>query len=114
MFGEHISISQALFVTLLSMGTVFVVLATIAFLLGYFEKLFSDPKPQQEPVSLAEESTPIELVENDGDDPALIAVITAAILANQTASYPIRIRKIRRVGETQAMWHNQESEIGGV
>jgi sodium pump decarboxylase gamma subunit len=106
MFGEHISMSQALFVTLLSMGVVFVVLVTIAFLLGYFEKLFSDPKPKAVPVATVAQ---IPLTEQDQpqDDPALIAVITAAILANQTASYPIRIRKIRRVGETQIMWQNQ-------
>ncbi len=110
MFGEHISISQALFVTLLSMGTVFVVLSTIAILLGYFEKLFSDRKAEEKPAGPVQEPSPIERVEPQGEDPALIAVITAAILASQTASYPIRIRKIRRVGETQTMWQNQESE----
>jgi sodium pump decarboxylase gamma subunit len=106
MFGEHISMSQALFVTLLSMGVVFVVLATIAFLLGYFEKLFSDPKPEAVPVATVDQ-VPVAEQDQPQDDPALIAVITAAILANQTASYPIRIRKIRRVGETQIMWQNQ-------
>ncbi len=110
MFGEHISISQALFVTLLSMGTVFVVLAVIAFLLGYFEHLFSDRKQEEKPTSAVQETFPAEAVEPEGDDPALIAVITAAILASQTASYPIRIRKIRRVGETQTMWQNEESK----
>lgn len=110
MFGEHITMNQALFVTLLSMGTVFVVLAVIAFLLGYFEHLFSDRKQEEKPAIAVQESFPVEPADPEGDDPALIAVITAAILASQTASYPIRIRKIRRVGETQTMWQNEESK----
>lgn len=107
MFGEHINMAQALFVTLLSMTTVFVILSVIAVLLGYFEHLFSDrSQPAEKPV----EKTPVQeesrLEENE--DPALVAVITAAIMASQTASYPIRISKIRRVGETQSNWQMQE------
>lgn len=108
MFGEHINIAQALFVTLLSMGTVFVILAVIAVLLGYFEHLFSDRKSMQaaEPVQQVEKQD-VEAIE-EKEDPALVAVITAAIMASQTASYPIRISKIRRVGESKSSWQMQE------
>lgn len=110
MFGEHIGLSQALFVTLLSMGTVFIILAVIAFLLGYFEHLFSDRKPETaEPAPASVPAAAVEEPEME-DDPAIVAVITAAIMASQTASYPIRISKIRRLGESQSNWQNQANE----
>jgi|GEM_PF-3452003 len=108
MFGEHISIAQALFVTLLSMGTVFIILSVIAVLLGYFEHLFSDRKePSLPQPDLQEEKQEVEAIE-ENEDPALVAVITAAIMASQTASYPIRISKIRRIGESKSSWQMQE------
>jgi sodium pump decarboxylase gamma subunit len=114
MFGDHISISQALFVTLLSMGTVFVILAVIAFLLGYFEHLFSGAKKEKvekeaKPALAAAEAQGLHAMEEE-NDPAIVAVITAAILASQTTSYPIRISKIRRVGAAQSNWQNQGNE----
>jgi len=59
-----------------------------------------------EPVQQVEKQD-VEAIE-EKEDPALVAVITAAIMASQTASYPIRISKIRRVGESKSSWQMQE------
>ncbi len=75
--------------TLLGMGTVFVVLIFISFLIARFKiipTLFG-PKKKEEPVSAPAVSAPVSVPEAapETDDTELIAVIAAAIAAAREA-----------------------------
>jgi sodium pump decarboxylase gamma subunit len=88
--------------TILGMGTVFVVLIFISFvisLLQYVNKIGSKPEPakeepKQQPAPVAE---PAE--EEPEDDLELVAVITAAIAASEgTSADGLVVRSIKKVG----------------
>ena len=92
--------------TLMGMGTVFVVLIFIAFLISRFkyisqlENWFRNRKTKNEPTvaeTAAEEPAADEEEIDETDDLALVAVITAALAASlETSPDKLIVRSIRR------------------
>jgi len=92
--------------TLMGMGTVFVVLIFIAFLISRFkyisrlENWFRNRKAEKEPAAVttaAEEPAAAEEEDDETDDLALVAVITAALAASlETSPDKLIVRSIRR------------------
>lgn len=92
--------------TLMGMGTVFVVLIFIAFLISRFkyisqlENWFKNRKTKDEPAAVttaAEEAAAAEEEMDETDDLALVAVITAALAASlETSPDKLIVRSIRR------------------
>ena len=92
--------------TLMGMGTVFVVLIFIAFLISRFkyisqlEKWFRNRKTKNEQAvteTVAEEPAADEEEIDETDDLALVAVITAALAASlETSPDKLIVRSIRR------------------
>lgn len=92
--------------TLMGMGTVFVVLIFIAFLISRFkyisrlENWFRNRKTKSEPAAAAiaaEEPAAAEEEADETDDLALVAVITAALAASlETSPDKLIVRSIRR------------------
>ena len=92
--------------TLMGMGTVFVVLIFIAFLISRFkyisqlENWFRNRKTKDEPAAVttaAEEAAAAEEEMDETDDLALVAVITAALAASlETSPDKLIVRSIRR------------------
>ena len=100
-------IKTALLNTVIGMGTVFIVLILISFiisLLKYIPKLLGvdkkDEKKNEAPVAAAKEEPVVEDDEDLVDDTELVAVITAAIMASMGDEAPadgLVVRSIRRV-----------------
>lgn len=103
MLLSAVDIGKALLNTLMGMGTVFIVLIFISWLIGMFKYLNRPAKkvetPAAEPVNNV--VTQIEEREELSDDAALVAVITAAVAAYEEASGAVsnsgfRVRSIKR------------------
>lgn len=96
--GEKMT--KAVMNTLLGMGTVFVVLIFISFvisLLQYVNKIGKKPEPVKEEPKAAPVVEAVQ--EEPEDDLELIAVITAAIAASEgTSTDGLVVRSIRKVG----------------
>lgn len=100
-----VSAGQALMNTLMGMGTVFIVLIFISFLISLFKyinkigsgKQTVEVKPASAPV-------PVQMVEEEeelADDTELAAVITAAIAAYAgTSSEGFQVRSIKRAAKS--------------
>ena len=103
-FGDRMA--RAGMNTLMGMGTVFVVLIFIAFLISRFkyisrlENWFRKRKMKNEPTvteTVAEEPAADEKEIDETDDLALVAVITAALAASlETSPDKLVVRSIRR------------------
>ena len=103
-FGDRMA--RAGMNTLMGMGTVFVVLIFIAFLISRFkyisrlENWFRNRKTKSEPAAAAiaaEEPAAAEEEADETDDLALVAVITAALAASlETSPDKLIVRSIRR------------------
>ena len=103
-FGDRMA--RAGMNTLMGMGTVFVVLIFIAFLISRFkyisrlENWFRNRKTKSEPATAAiaaEEPAAAEEEADETDDLALVAVITAALAASlETSPDKLIVRSIRR------------------
>lgn len=102
-FGDRMA--RAGMNTLMGMGTVFVVLIFIAFLISRFkyisrlENWFRNRKTKSEPAAaaIAAEEPAAAEEEADTDDLALVAVITAALAASlETSPDKLIVRSIRR------------------
>lgn len=103
-FGDRMA--RAGMNTLMGMGTVFVVLIFIAFLISRFkyisrlENWFRNRKAKSEPAAAAiaaEEPAAAEEEADETDDLALVAVITAALAASlETSPDKLIVRSIRR------------------
>lgn len=102
-------IGKALLNTVMGMGTVFVVLIFIAWVISLFKYLNRPAKkvetPAAEPVNNV--VTQIEEREELSDDAALVAVITAAVAAYEEASGAVsnssfRVRSIKRASSNRS------------
>ena len=91
--------------TLLGMGTVFVVLILISFIISAFNLVpkiqasFAPKKAEVAPVPEPEPAAPVVEEEDLSDDMELVAVIAAAIATYEGTSVEgFRVRSIRRAG----------------
>ena len=88
--------------TLIGMGTVFVVLIFISFIISLFKyiSVFENRKKEQkeDTASVGVDNAIAQVVSNEEDDLELIAVITAAIAASEgTSTDGLVVRSIRKV-----------------
>lgn len=105
-------IQTALLNTVIGMGTVFIVLILISFiisLLKYIPKLLGvdkkNAKKDEAPVAAAKEEPVVEDDEDLVDDTELVAVITAAIMASMGDEAPadgLVVRSIRRANRKKS------------
>ena len=90
--------------TLLGMGTVFIVLIFISFIIAQFKhinKIVTKKKEEVPAAPVVNEAVQIEPVEEEVDDLELIAVITAAIAASEnTSADGLVVRSIKKVNKT--------------
>lgn len=98
-----VNIGEALLNTLMGMGTVFVVLIFISFVISLFSKLnkpeVKADKANSEEVTVSVDNAVVQIEETEelSDDMELVAVITAAIAAYQgTSTEGFQVRSIRR------------------
>ena len=104
MLLSAVDIGKALLNTVMGMGTVFVVLFFISWLIGMFKYLNRPAKKVETPVAAEPVNnvvTQIEEREELSDDSALVAVITAAIAAYEGSTGAVsnsgfRVRSIKR------------------
>ena len=104
MLLSAVDIGKALLNTVMGMGTVFVVLFFISWLIGMFKYLNRPVKKVETPVAAEPVNnvvTQIEEREELSDDSALVAVITAAIAAYEGSTGAVsnsgfRVRSIKR------------------
>ncbi len=90
--------------TVIGIGTVFLVLLFLSFLISLFRFIpgegFTRKKKNDTPVKTVQESAPVAAVEDTVDDQELIAVIAAAIAAAENTStddFVVRsVKKVRR------------------
>lgn len=99
-----VTVGQALLNTLMGIGTVFLVLWFISFIISLFDnfnKLTAPKKtePQKEVPVIAAAEPEEEPEEELSDDEALVAVISAAVAAYQgTSAEGFQVRSIKRAG----------------
>jgi len=104
LLATGISAGKALLNTLMGMGTVFIVLIFISFIISLFQyinKIGDKPTPAAAaPAPLP--AAPIEEEEEElTDDTELVAVITAAIAAyTKTSSEGFQVRSIKRASRS--------------
>ncbi|WP_054871663.1 OadG family protein [Caloranaerobacter sp. TR13] len=108
MLGDKVTLSQALIVTVFSMGIVFLALLVISYIIDGFRFIFykDDKKVDKDPKKAItpEKSVPKETI-NEEDDEELIAVITAAIAASiSRPASEIKVRNIRRIPANTPIW----------
>ncbi len=112
--GNEVTMGEALIVTVVSMGVVFVVLILISLTIGFLKSMGVDkketkgaaPVKQEKPVK-NEKTAAAQTSEVDEEE--LIAVITAAIANSLGVDIPeINIRSIRRTPQATTVWR----EIG--
>lgn len=105
MLLSAVDIGKALLNTVMGMGTVFIVLVFIAFIISLFKYINKPAKkaetPAPAPAPVNNVVTQIEEREELSDDSALVAVITAAIAAYEASSGAVsnsgfRVRSIKR------------------
>ncbi len=108
MFGEEITFSQGLIVTLLGMGVTFAALIALSYLLDLLRIIFYKEPKKETVQAVPEKSVETEVVKEEDenlDNEELVAVITAAIAASlQTTTHNIVVRNIRRVQDTTPAW----------
>ena len=102
--GSSIGIGKALLNTLMGMGTVFLVLIFISFVISLLKNVnkIGQEQPKQIEQAPAPVSAPVQIEEIEEeelvDDEELVAVITAAICEYQGASLEgFQVRSIKRV-----------------
>ncbi len=106
MFGPTIEMGEAAIITVFSMAIVFITLLTISFILDLFKIIFVEKKKpvvaQSEPQGKVE-IEPKPTVEEDEE--ALIAVITAAIVAaTGKPKEKLIIRSITPIYNPESSW----------
>lgn len=100
--GSSIGLGKALLNTLMGMGTVFVVLIFISFVISLLKNVNKIGQQQPKQIEQAPvQSAPMQIEEVEeeelADDEELVAVITAAICAYQgTSSEGFQVRSIKR------------------
>lgn len=105
--ASTISAGKALMNTLIGMGTVFIVLIFISYIIGLFKYINQvDTKKTAQTVAVSIPPSPVienteEIEEELTDDTELVAVITAAIAAYAgTSSEGFQVRSIKRAGRS--------------
>lgn len=104
--GSSVSMGTALLNTLMGMGTVFVVLIFISFIISLFKHI-NNFAAKNEPPKIEQKSAPVapiveaeEEPEELSDDMELVAVITAAIAAYEgTSQEGFQVRSIKRAAK---------------
>ena len=97
----------ALITTVLGMGITFVVLISLQFVLGFFEKLSGQekkptPAPKPAPAPAAKKADETSASQSDDE---LVPVIAASLaMTLETSPSNIAIRDIRRVADTSPSW----------
>ena len=103
MYGDVIHSTEALIITLFSMGMVFLVLLFLSFILDIFK--LGNKRKKATLIKKTEVPVKYEIKKEEVDDSELIAVIAAAI-AMQTGQNPesIRIKRVQAVGNQTPAW----------
>ena len=114
------ALSEGLVVTLIGLGTVFVVLILLLLMLEGMKMLFSKKKTddknyndevvvKQENLSFSKQNEDIltqSSADSDIDEGELIAVLTAAVAATlKQSSYNLIVKSFRRVDQTSPVWN---------
>ncbi len=105
LFGETITFSEGLFITLLGMTVTFTALIVLSFILDLMRIVFYK-KPKAAVVKKVEaKPEQTSITEAKQDDEELIAVITAAIAANlNTSTNNIIVKNITRLPDSTPAW----------
>ncbi len=100
---------SALLVAVLGLGTVFIVLAILMFILMLMEKIFYKKGGEAEaPAPAAPAAQPVEVSSGEGtDEGELVAVLTAAVAASlKTSAYNLQIKSYRKLSGASSVWNN--------
>ncbi len=106
MFGEYITLGEAIVVTLFSMGVVFISLLAISYLIDLMKVSLSkkDKKAADAKVVQQSKQSVVNTVVEQ-DDTELVAVITAAIAAmTGTSTSGLVVRNIKRIPDYDSSW----------
>lgn len=102
MFGEHVTLGQAVLIALFSITAVFLVLLAISLLIELTAKVVNRKKQEPQPLRQAEVIEAAE--ENEADDSGLNAAIAAAVAVYlNKAPGTFIVRSITPV-ETESDW----------
>lgn len=103
--GEHISVLDALVVTLVSMVAVFIVLVLISFLINRLKAINNEEKLETNSIVETEEKKEILPEAEEKISEELVAVIAAAIASSLGLNIPdIKIKTIKRVPQSTNLW----------
>ncbi|MCR8744778.1 OadG family protein [Romboutsia lituseburensis] len=90
-----ISIMQGLYVTVISMGMVFIILFLISFILGSFKNLFKDKGKY---VNKEDHHKELALTDEEDEDEKVVVALAASIMAGQGKINPnLNIKSITRI-----------------
>lgn len=90
-----ISIMQGLYVTLISMGMVFIILFLISFILGSFKNLFKDKGKN---LNKEEYHKELALTDEEDEEEKVVVALAASIMAGQGKINPnFSIKSITRI-----------------
>lgn len=105
MYGDNLAMSDALVITLFSMGLVFVALVALSYFIDLIAKIINR-KVKKVEVEVKQEE--IEIVEEEMDDLELIAVISAAVAATSGKSLDsFFVRNVRVIDNEASAWQVQ-------
>lgn len=98
MYGDKVSISSAIFISIFAMAVVFVVLLIISYMID-ITAFFINAKKSKNVVNTSKNNEDKQVLETKTtDDTALVAVIAAAVASYMNTNVDnIIIRKIRRI-----------------
>lgn len=112
--GNEVTMGEALVVTVVSMGVVFLVLVLISLTIGFLKSMEAGKKETKEAAPVKQEKpvkneTTAAAQTSEEDEEELIAVITAAVANSLGVDIPeIYISSIRRTPQATTVWR----EIG--
>lgn len=90
-----ISIMQGLYVTVISMGMVFITLFLISVILGSFKSLFKD---KVKPLNKEDHHKELALTHEEDEEEKVVVALAASIMAGQGNINPnLRIKSITRI-----------------
>lgn len=115
MFGEHITMGEAVTVCLFSIVVVFLVLLSISYIIDItawiVRKFSKTPAAKAAPAAVAAASAPVPAKRDDTADAVLVAAAVAAYLGTSTENFVVR--SIRRVTSTETLW-SQTGKTGSI
>ena len=108
MYGNDVSLDQALFISVFAMAVVFIVLLIISYLIdisAFFINGSSKTKKSNGASTKAASVAPVSNVKSSNASDSYIVAIAAAIAAYLGTSVDnIRIKKIRRINQSNSAW----------